>query len=352
MRKLTIQMIADMAGVSKATVSRVINNRPSVSEKTRRKVQEIIEKYNYVPNIFAQALNLKRSQTVGLVTTEITNIVTAEIASVIERTTKEKGYTLILCLTEGNVQEEISHVRSLCERKVDGMIIIHAGSTDKKEETMHLFQLKEYGIPFVLVCDPIPGLETDYVLLDHERGAYDAVKHLLELGHRKIGYISGPKGLYTEVARFEGYKKALKDYGVKVDKRLVREGGYGLEEGYRAAIDLLSIRDRPSAIFAFNDMEAIGVLRAAKEMGIAVPKELAVVGTDDVRIAPLLEVPLTTVSFPKKVIGQTAVDLLLGQIEAKDSPRLDRGFRKVHIGHYLVIRESCGARLRSGITPP
>jgi len=345
-RKLTIQMIADMAGVSKATVSRVINNKPSVAEETRKRVLEIIERYNYVPNIFAQALNLNRSQAIGLITTEITNIVTAEIASVIERTAKEKGYTLMLCLTRGNVKEEISHVKSLCERKVDGMIIIHAGSTDRREETEHLFQLKEYGVPFVLVCDPILGLETDYVLIDHERGAYDAVKHLLDLGHRRIGYISGPKGLYTEMARFRGYKRALRDHGVKVDKRLMREGGYGLEEGYKAAIDLLSMKNRPSAIFAFNDMEAIGVLRAARELGIRVPNELAVVGTDDVQIAPLLEVPLTTVCFPKKRIGQVAVELLLEQIEAKGSPRLDRGFRKVHIGHYLVIRESCGAKLR------
>ena len=344
MRKLTIQMIADMANVSKATVSRVINNRPYVAEETRKRVLDIIEKYNYVPNIFAQALNFNRSQTLGLIVTEITNIITAEITSVIEKTAKEKGYSVILGLTEGKVREEISHVRILCERKVDGMIIIHAGS-NKRSETEHLFQLKERGIPFVLICEPIPGLATDYVVIDHERGAYDAVKHLLELGHRRIGYISGPQGLYTEMARFRGYRKALRDYGVRMDKRLVREGGYGIEDGYKAAVSLLKGKSRPSAIFAFNDMEAIGVLQAAKEIGLRIPQDLAIVGTDDVRIAPLLEVPLTTICFPKKRIGQAAVELLLEQIEARDSFTSDRCFKKVHIGHYLIIRDSCGAKL-------
>lgn len=341
---MTMQMIAEIAGVSKATVSRVINGKPCVSEETRRKVIDVIRRYNYVPNAFARALNFNRSYTIGLIITEITNIVTAEITSHIEKAAKEKGYSVILCITRGKVADEVAYVDLLRSRNVDGMIIIHAGATEGKE-VEHLFRLREEGMPFVLISEPIPGLETDYIVIDHERGAYDAVRHLLELGHRRIGYISGPPGLYTEVMRFKGYRRALTDYGVEVDERLVREGGYRIEDGYRAALSLLS-EERPTAIFCFNDMEAIGVLQAAKQLGLRIPDDLALVGTDDIQIAPILEVPLTTSSFPKDRVGRAAVELLVDQIRAEEKS-IPRPYKRVYIEHHLVIRDSCGARRKS-----
>lgn len=340
--KVTMQMIADMAGVSKTTVSRVINDKSYVAGETRRKITDLIKEYNYVPNVFARALNFNSSHTLGLVITEITNIIIAERTAVIEKTASEQDYSVILCPTGGKIAEEIHYVNILRERKVDGMIIIHAGN-NKRDGVKHLFQLKKDDIPFVLICDPVSKLVTDYVVIEHQRGAYDAVKHLLDLGHKQIGYISGPPGLYTEANRFKGYKQALRDYDIEVDDRLIQEGGYDIEDGYRAAISLLKGNVRPSAIFAFNDMEAIGVLRAAKELGLHIPNNLALVGTDDIRIAPLLDVSLTTINFPEKQIGQVAVELLLEQIEAKKASKA-RDFRKVQVGYHLVIRDSCGAK--------
>lgn len=337
-------MIAEIAGVSKATVSRVINGKPCVSEETRRRVIDVIRRYNYVPNAFARALNFNCSYTIGLIITEITNIVTAEITSHIEMAAKEKGYSVMLCITRGKVAEEVAYVDLLRSRNVDGMIIIHAGATEG-EEVEHLFRLKEEGMPFVLISEPIPGLETDYIVIDHERGAYNAVRHLLELGHRRIGYISGPPGLYTEAMRFRGYRRALIDYGIEPDDRLVREGGYKIEDGYRAALSLLG-EERPTAIFCFNDMEAIGVLQAAKQLGLRIPDDLALVGTDDIQIAPILEVPLTTSSFPKDRVGRAAVDLLIEQIRAEEKS-MPRPYKKVYIEHHLVIRDSCGAKRRA-----
>lgn len=341
--------MARQAQVSKSTVSRVLNNLPVVNAETRRRVLEAMKELSYTPNAMARGLSIKRSRTIGLVLSDITNPFLTEVARGVEDIMNGYSYNVILCNTDGRVEKEAAYTRLLLEKRVDGIIY-----TSVKIEATDLSELRRYGIPFVLAGRALPNFDSDLVIVDDELGGFQATQHLLELGHRRIGYIRGTPGASATEDRQKGYERALTQAEVEVDPDLIVEGDFKQEGGYKAAKTLLSLPERPTAIFAANDFMAIGALEALYEANLRVPEDIALVGFDDISFARLHTIQLTTVAQPKYELGAIAARLLLGRIEgdietnpAQDDAMHDKPYQQPYqhiiLPPRLQIRKTCGA---------
>jgi LacI family transcriptional regulator len=334
----TIHDVAREAGVSASTVSRVLNGSAPVNEEKRRRVLRAVEKLNYRPNALARSLKKKRTHSIGLIVPDITNPFFAEVAKGVEDVAREYGYTVILCNSENDPARERTYLNVLQEKQVDGVIFVTAGAN----EGDRVGRL-ERGIPVVMLDREIPGIPADAVLVDNEEGAYEAAKHLLALGHRRIGIITGPLLLSTAEERLEGYKKAMREAGVPVKPRLVKDGGFTFQGGYAAMHQLLEGgNDLPSAVLASSDIMALGAMKAAEERGLRIPQDLALVGFDDIMVASLVKPALTTIAQPKRQMGQLAVEMIVERLE-----RGRRRAKRVLLRPKLVVRESCGSGRRS-----
>ncbi|WP_167758850.1 LacI family DNA-binding transcriptional regulator [Thermaerobacter sp. FW80] len=331
----TIRDVAQRAGVSQSTVSRVINERGYVSDQTRRRVLEAARALNFRPNFLARSLVQKSTRTLGLVIPDITNPFFPAIVRGVEDAAARAGYTVLLTHTDDDPHREAEAVVQLRERWVDGMII-----APQAYQTSHLHDLVHSGVPTVFIDRVPPRLNVDAVSSDNEHGAWLAVRHLVELGHRCIAHVAGPKTSPTAQARLRGYQRALAEAGISFKRDLVFEGGFRFEGGVYAAKQLLNRRPRPTAVFAANDLMALGVLHATTEAGVEVPHELAVVGFDDILPAVLVSPPLTTVAQNSYDLGARAVELLLDRI----SGRWQGPGRHVIVSPRLVVRGSCGGR--------
>ncbi len=329
---VTMQYIAEKTGVSQVTVSRALNNRPRISERTRERILAEAKRLNYRPNAVARALAMKRTHSLGLVIPDITNPFVSEVTKHIENSAIAGGYSLLMCITDNSLEKEETSIHTLMERRVDGIIINHPQSYDEGE---CFRELRREGVPFVLV-GWTKGMEADYVMVDLAEGAYQAVGHLINLGHKRIAYVRGGNGHH----RLMGYKKALGEHGLEFDEELVVRCGPAMEDGAEATRKILAMKDRPTAIFALNDFLAIGVMDALDAAGLKVPDDMAVVGFDDVMLASHLKVPLTTVAQPKEQLGKLAIEILLEKIEKKT-----KELRQVMLKPKLVIRESSGGRI-------
>ncbi|MCD4823433.1 MAG: LacI family transcriptional regulator [Phycisphaerae bacterium] len=328
---ITMQQIAEKTGVSRITVSRALNNRSRISQETRRKILKEARRLNYRPNAVAKALAMKKTHTIGLVVPDITNPFVAEITKHVEDRAAVGDYSLIMCVTNNSLKKEDASIRSLMDRRVDGIIINHPQSN---AQSQCIRQLKQEKFPFVLI-GTIDGMETDYVMVDLAEGAYQAVSHLIRQGHKRIAYVRGGNGRL----RLMGYKKALAEHGLGFDEELVVRCGPGLKDGAEAAGKILAMQDRPTAIFALNDFLAMGVMDALKAANLNVPEDMALVGFDDVLLASRLSVPLTTIAQPMEQIGKLAVEILMKKIEKPTHEPW-----QVMLKPQLVIRESCGAK--------
>ncbi len=328
----TIHDVAREAGVSASTVSRVLNGTAPVNEEKRRRVLHAVEKLNYRPNALARGLKKKRTYTIGLIVPDITNPFFAEVAKGVEDASRDYGYTVILCNSENDPARERTYLNVLGEKQVDGVIFVTAGSNEVNRSTP-----LESPIPLVMLDREIPGIHADSVLVDNKRGAYEAARHLLTLGHKRIGIITGPLPLSTAVERWEGYRKAMREAGVPVDPRLVKNGGFTFEGGYAAMQEILGEGDPPSALLASSDIMALGAMKAIEECGFRIPEDVAVVGFDDIMVASLVKPALTTVAQPKRQMGQLAVEMIVERLE-----RGRKRVRRVLLAPRLVIRESCG----------
>ena len=311
----TIREVAESAGVSYATVSHVINNTRLVSQETRNRVLAAMESLNYRPNALARSLRQGKTNTLGLVLPDSANPFFAEISRSIEDEAFKKGYSVFLCNTELDTQRELFYVDVLSKKQVDGIIFVAAG-----DQADSLEFLVGRNMPVVMVDRNVPNVEIDAVLTDNQLGGYLATCHLLELGHRRIACISGPSSITPSAERMIGYRKALEEAGVGYDERLILRGDYHAQSGMEITHSILKMNPRPTAIFALNDLMALGALRAAAEAGCSVPGDLAVVGYDDLEIARFANPPLTTIAQPKKEIGVKAIELLVDRISQKGRP--------------------------------
>jgi LacI family transcriptional regulator len=326
----TIREVAESAGVSYATVSHVINNTRLVSPETRERVLAAMAELNYRPNALARSLRQGKTNTIGLVLPDSANPFFAEISRCIEDETFKKGYSVFLCNTELDIQRELFYVDVLSKKQVDGIIFVAAG-----DQADSLDFLVSRNMPVVMIDRDVPNVEVDAVLTDHRLGGYLATRHLLELGHTRIACIAGPSSITPSAERIIGYRKALEEAGLPYDEKLVLRGDYHAQSGMDITHTILRMDPRPTAIFALNDLMALGALRAAAEAGCSVPSDLAVVGYDDLELSHFTNPPLTTIAQPKTEIGAQAVDLLVDRMSRKDRPP-----SRVVLPPELIVRRS------------
>jgi len=328
----TIKDVAQHAQVSVATVSHVINDTRFVAEATRVRVQQAIEALRYVPSALARSLKSNRTHTVGMMIPNSSNPYFAEIIRGIEDTFYEAGFNVILCNSDDDPIKQGNYVRLLTEKQVDGLIVMSSGSDVELLDT-----LRAARMPQVVVDREIDDLAADLVEVNHEAGGFLATQHLLKLGHRRIGCIAGPLGLSSARERVQGYRRALAEAGVTVDDRLIRGADFTSAGGLAAMTSLLDSARRPTAVFASNDLMAIGAICAAAQRGLRIPQDVSVVGFDDIALAAHSNPPLTSVVQPKHQTGQLAAQLLLERIADPS-----RALQRTILQPSLLVRQSSG----------
>lgn len=339
-KRPTIKDIAREANVSSATVSLVLRNKDTsrVGAATRQEVLEIAKRLKYKPNFLARSLVGKESGNIGLILTTLLNPFYAEFTQEIMDKATEENYGVIACsVGRGGGELEKKAVQNLLDRGVDGLII----SSALRRDSM-VYELKREGVPFVLAMRGVEQGPTDppvdFIGLDNKRGASMAIDHLLQLGHRRIALIAGPQDTSTGHDRYLGAMAAMEARGLRIDADLVQFGDFFRQSGYDLTKKVLKSRKRPTAIFSGNDIMAVGVLHALSEEGIEVPREMSVVGFDDIEMAGLPGVDLTTVSHLKVTMGRLAVDHLIEKIRGESN----RVVKTVLLDPTLVVRRSCG----------
>jgi LacI family transcriptional regulator len=322
--------VAERAGVSVTTVSHVINETRPVSDKLRERVLAAMDELGYQPNRLARSLRRGHTHTIGMIVPDSTNPFFAEVARGVEDTSFEQGYSVILCNSDGNLDKEVFYTNVLAERRVDGILFVAAGIS-----TEQIRDLQARRMPVVVVDREIPDVAVDSVLTDNARGGELATRYLMDLGHRCIGCVTGPSGVTPSAERVTGYRQALDESGIPVDEVLIVKGDFQYESGHQAACQLLSMDNPPTAIFACNDLMAVGALSAAAEMGRRIPADLSVVGFDDVSLASFANPPLTTILQPKHEMGVIAATMLLERMHEPEMPP-----RRRMLDTSLLVRRS------------
>jgi len=329
---VTIKDIAQRIGVSVSTVSMVLNGKDyRISPATREKVEAAAREMNYRPNRMAAGLVTKTSKTLGLIVPDITNSYFAEMAAVIEAKCADNGYSLFLCTTNYMPEHDVKYTNLLLEQGVDGILFVMSvdGHNHRAGECLQL--LREAGVPILLLDQEWSNDIAVNVISNNEQGGYLAVRHLLELGHVRVGSLTGPAGTQTSQKRLSGYKRALQEYDLPFDPKLIVEGNFRTDSGYDQCDVLLA--QNVTAIFAYNDMMALGIYKRLREKGIHVPEDISLVGYDNLNFTDCLEVPLTTIYQPAAQMGETAVVKML-QMLAKERPQ------DVIFAPKLIIRAS------------
>ena len=342
--RATLRDIAEMTGFSVSSVSLVLNDRPNrISAESREKILEAAKRLDYHPNQAAVSLITRRSNAIGLIIPDITNMFFAQIAKGAETRSSQLGYSLILCNTNDDPEKDLDYLNVLLDRGADGILLVSSYKPGIEKEPFESKKLLAEK-PVVLVDRNADRLvdsgRYSGVFSDNELGAYLATKHLLSLGHRKIGCVTGPMGAASSKNRLFGYIRALQEAELPFDGALVREGNYHIDTGFEFGCALIDAG--ATAIFAFNDMMAYGVYRAASVKGVSVPGELSIVGYDDLPFSEIAEPPLTSVRQGAYEIGVEAVNAIVRQItEPETAPQ------NVTLRPELVVRKST-ARVRKG----
>lgn len=332
---VTINDVAREAGVSITTVSRVLNNNYPVKEETRLKIEQAIEKLNYKPNAMARSLITKKSSMIGVIVPGITNLFFPTIVEAIDEYIKSKGYSISLSSTEGEAQKEIKLVEELMGRQVDGIIIIDPTMENLKKG---FYDKISKLLPLIIVNGCPDSNKCSFVCYDEEIGTIEAFRYLIQLGHKKIAFIRGHKSFSYDIKQ-KIYEEILEGEKLQYE-RIVNVGkGNSIEVVERTQYhieELLRSPERPTAVFACNDLMAVGVMNACGKLGIRVPEEISIVGFDNTLLAAITQPKLTSVDLNMKEIGSRAALELLDIIESNSKAR-----KKIILDTSLVVRESC-----------
>ena len=328
----TLRDVAREADVSVSTVSRVFNEPDKVREDTRQRVQQAVDELGYRPSRVARRLRLENgfAHMLGLVIPDIQNPFFADLARGVEDIAQANGYTVIVNNSDEDSAKQRLCLETLRTESVDGVIVPPVREQDEDIDT-----LAQSGVPVVCVDRRMKMIAYDTIVSDNVRGAYEAVNHLIENGHRRIGFIGGIPTISTSIERREGYEKALVDHGIEVDRALIREGDSRQGSGRRLAESLLDMPDMPTALLSGNNLMTLGSLEAINLRGLRIPQDISVVAYDDVPWALALNPPLTAVDQPGYEMGRRAAEMLLQRIhEPKRSPTL------VTLQPKLIVRKS------------
>lgn len=312
-KRANIYTIAQMAGVSIGTVSRVMNGKDRVAPETRERILALAEKVNFRPNAAARGLATSRTNNIMVLVSDVSNVYFAEMAKQISRHCRTSGYRMVLGDSDETVECEAEYLRTLIDGHVDGAIV---APLTTRANLPHFRLLQERGFPLVLMDTEIEGVDISVVRTDNAAGAGMAVDYLLEKGYDRIAFVSGNIEFQTNRLRFQGFRDRLRECHAEMrNEYLVLNQDFLQEEGFCGVEGLLKLEKPPTALFASSDLTAMACIRAIRRMGLRVPQDIAVVGFDDLSISAHMEIPLTTVSQPKAEIAQCAVEMLFQQME-------------------------------------
>lgn len=337
-----INDVAERANVSITTVSHVINQTRYVSDDLTERVRKAMEELDYHPNSLARGLRSGKTKTIGLVIPDISNQFFAEISRKIEDKGYENGYSVILCNTDDDPYKEKNYIDVLLAKKVEGIIFISAGV-----ESNYLEKTIEFNIPIVVVDRDIKENDYDIVLVDNSVGGFDATRYLIELGHRRIACIAGPSPITPSAQRVAGYKQALQEAGIQIDTNLIIPGDFHYESGDRAMRALLALPQPPTAVFACNDMMALGAFQAVNNQGMKIPEDISVIGFDNIPFSQTVYPTLTTMAQPIHEMADLVVDLLVDKIKfhrqrVRTNER-ELNYKRIVLETKLIKRNSCRA---------
>lgn len=333
---VTLNDIAKMSGLSVSTVSRVLNKKTQkyrISKEVEKIVLKAARELNYRPNQSARGLRLRKTHTIGLVAPDLSNPFFAQIVKTIQTELHKLGYSLVVCDSDENPELEVEHTGLLCSKGVDGLIVMPVG-----QEYRHFQSLLEDGIPLVMVDRGFDELKTNMVLIDNYGGAFEAVEHLIEHGHRRIAIIQGLPGTFTSMGRLRGYVDALKKHAIPVDENLIVGRDFRKENGYIETKVLLNGMNAPTALFTTSDLITLGALQAISEEKLEVPRDISIVAFDDLESADYFRCPITAVAQPKETLGEMAVKLLIDELSSPGR----RETRKIVLKPTLILRNSVG----------
>ncbi len=330
----TIKEVAVLAGTSTATVSRALAQPTHVSAVMYLKVQEAVRQTGYTPNLLARNLRRMESRSTLVLLPDIANPFFPEVVLGMEEVAHLKGYCVLLGDTKGAGQREQAYAEMLLSRQADGLIVL-GGRVP--ELLMTKLISKTGSLPIVIACERIRGVSLPTVLIDNVAAAFTATWHLIDLGHRRIGFITGPSGNVLTKDRLAGYRKALTAAHIPIDATLVAAGDFSIAAGITATTTLLALPTRPTALVASNDEMALGALHGAKRIGLRIPEDLSIVGFDDIRFSAVCDPPLTTISQPRQEIGRRAMNLLLEHLANPGSAPVE-----IVLEANLVVRSSTG----------
>lgn len=336
-RQPSIKDIARLAKVSHPTVSRALQNSPLVNAKTAAKIRKIADEAGYRASAVARGLVTRKTRTIGLVVTAVDDPFAGEVAMGFEQAARDHGYNVFLSNSNAEPERERRMVQAFAEQRVDGIVV-----TSSRVGAEYLPLLAEMMVPIVLVNDQYPGEFVHSVLIDNVNGIRAAAEHLIALDHRRIAYIGDRSGYHSDAERLTGYKEALAAAGIAFAPELAVAGNGKHDGAIEAVHRLLALERPPTAICCYNDMTALGAIRAIHARGLRVPDDVSVTGFDDLFFAPYLQPPLTTVRQPMKQMGQMAMENLLKLMSGAESGA------QIRIEASLVVRESTGKAKSNG----
>jgi LacI family transcriptional regulator len=331
----TLKDVSKLAGVSIKTVSRVINNSIYVKKETKEKVLDAIKQLNYKPDYFARNLKRKRSNVIGYIIPDFTNEFFGLVFNGIEKQCREAGYNILVSNSEGEEELEEKSIDILISNRVEGIIFASTGLSGEYVKR----QIETFRIHFVLIDNKLKGLKINCVLHDNIRGGEILTDHLIKVHNQnKIAFITGPIHETSSKKRLEGYKNSLLRNNIEINNNFIKIGQWDNTSGYKLTRELFAQQEKPTSIFIASSMMALGSLKALKEIGLNIPKDIKLVSFDNLDFTEVTQPPLTTINKVETTIGREAAKMLLRKINSKDSDSCD----EVYIPMEIVIRESCG----------
>jgi LacI family transcriptional regulator len=327
---ITIFDVAKKAGVSVVTVSRLLNNPKIVSRRTAEKVFKVIEQLNYQPSQIARSLVSKKTNTIGVIMPDIKNTFFNSWFRFVEEYTALHHLNLLLCNTDEDVNQELKYVRLLHSQRVDGVII----APHSKKSVEYLLKVR---MRFILFDRIFNDMKTDFVTTDHYQGSFKAVEYLLSLGHKRIALLTGPGVLFADIQRSAAYVDALRKHKIKIEKSLMFNCEFKEEKAFQAVLDLMKGKDKPTAIFAISGLMTIGVIKAMRELDLSIPRDISLVGFDEISGQDIFQPQITHVAQPINELGKYAINALIHKIKNPNSSKHTRLFLQPE----LVVGDSC-----------
>lgn len=332
---VTISHIAKVAGVSKTTVSRVLNETGYVKDDTREKVLKVIKELNYTPSAIARSLSTNRTNTIGVIVPDIINPFFGEVIKGISEEADKHNLNIILCDTNEDLKKEIKALKLLKEQRIQG-IIITPTSVEDENNSEYLNDLDSLGIPVVLVEGHVKNSNFSGVFMDNIKGAFKGTEALIKEGHKNIAIITGRMNTQSAKDRFKGYEKALKQYNISINKDYIFYGDYKQESGYTITKKMLAMKNRPTAIFICSNMMTFGSLKAIYEENLRTPQDIALVGFDNLDLVNIIGLNISYVNGPARELGLRGMNILVDSLKHKKHKHIE----KVTLIPELVLKGS------------